>query len=139
MAQVYLDTYLIVLLALEQISGKNIVVKRKSLLRELHTCLKVLYTEKVIPHLHSCLDEILSTSLARFVQMGLIESNSYGNKKGSTTTFLQSSGEQKALLTETVDFLMSLRPFEPKLQGRLEEELQGALIRAQGPMMLAKI
>jgi hypothetical protein len=33
---------------------------------------KHLYTDRVIPHLHSCLDEILTTSILRYEQMGLI-------------------------------------------------------------------
>ena len=99
MAQVYLDTYLIALMAIEQISGKNVIVKRKHLIRELHRCIKVLYSEYVVPHLHSCLDEILSTALSRFVEMGLIDSTAYGNKKGSSTSFLQCNNSQKLALT----------------------------------------
>ena len=123
MAQAFLDTYLITLMAIEQITGKHIIVKRKNLLRELHTCLKVLYSEQVIPHLHSCLDEILSTALARFVQMGLITTNSYGNKKGSTTSFLQSNSDQTAKLQSTLTFLSDMRPFDSKSVSIVEDEI----------------
>lgn len=43
MAQAYLDPYLVTLMAVEQISGKLVIVKRKNLLREMHACLKALY------------------------------------------------------------------------------------------------
>lgn len=57
------DTYLITLSAIEQICGKNLVLKEKKLIKELHVCIKRLYTLKVIPHLVSCLKEIIATAL----------------------------------------------------------------------------
>ena len=66
MAQPYLDSYLLVLLAIEQLCGKNIVVKVRNLVKELHSTAQDLYAEKIYPHLHSCLQEILFTALERF-------------------------------------------------------------------------
>ena len=114
MAQAFLDSYLCVLLAIDQICGKHILVKRKNLVRELHTAVKELYSDKVIPHLHSCLDEILSTSLSRFEQMQLVEVSSYGNEKGAMTSFVQSHYEQRDNLDKTLTFLSGLRPFTVK-------------------------
>jgi len=50
------------------------------LVSELHTAIKNLYTDRVIPNLHSCLDEILWTAILRFEQLGIAEVSSYGNK-----------------------------------------------------------
>ena len=57
------DTYLITLSAIEQICGKNLVLKEKKLIKELHVCIKRLYSLQVIPHLVSCLKEIIATAL----------------------------------------------------------------------------
>ena len=38
------DTYLITLSAIEQICGKNLVLKEKKLIKELHVCIKRLYS-----------------------------------------------------------------------------------------------
>ena len=57
--QALIDTYLIVLIAIFQISGKNLVLKEKTLIYELHIGCKMLYQAKVLPFLHSCLQEII--------------------------------------------------------------------------------
>lgn len=66
MCEAYVDTYLIVCLTIEQICGKHVILKQKLLITELHTVIKHLYTAKVLPHLHSCMDEILTTAILRF-------------------------------------------------------------------------
>jgi len=53
--QPLIDTYLITLTAISEMCGKNLVIKTKKLTKELHTSIKVLYEQKVIPHLNSCL------------------------------------------------------------------------------------
>lgn len=53
------------------------------MIKELHNAIKLLFTDRVIPHLHSCLDEIITTSLLRFEQMSMIEISGYVNDKGS--------------------------------------------------------
>jgi len=80
MAQPYLDSYLLILFAIEQICGKNIIVKCKSLVKELHQTAIDLYEDRILPHLHSCLKEILYTALERFEQLNLIEVKVFGNK-----------------------------------------------------------
>jgi hypothetical protein len=71
------------------------ILKQKHIVSELHAAIKSLYASGVIPNLHSCLDELIWTSILRFEQMGLIEVNSYGNKQGSKTTFLVGNPEKK--------------------------------------------
>jgi len=66
------DTYLIVLLAIERLCGKNTVLKQKKLVKELHIAFKTLYTDKHIPFLHSCLKEIISTAIERFEEAGYL-------------------------------------------------------------------
>lgn len=61
-----MDTYLVVLQTIEQLCGTHAIVKQKLLVKELHTALKHLYTDRVIPHLHSCLVEIVTTSILRY-------------------------------------------------------------------------
>jgi hypothetical protein len=126
-------------MAIEQISGKNIIMKRKNLIKELHGCLKELYSGQIIPNLHSSLVEILGTALDRFVQMGLIDSNAYGNKKGSTTSFLQSNSSQKVKINDTLNFLLSLRPMTAEHAAKIDEEVTNAVLGAQGPQNMARL
>ena len=61
-----IDTYLITLTTIEQLSGKNLVIKLKTLVNELHVGIKRLYSKGSIPFLHSCLKETIMTSIDRF-------------------------------------------------------------------------
>ena len=53
--QSFLDTYIITLLTIEQLCGKNIVLKEDKIVKEIHVALKRLYKERAVPYLHSCL------------------------------------------------------------------------------------
>jgi len=79
---------MVTLSTIEQICGKNLVLKEKKLIKEIHVCIKRLYSLQVIPDLHSCLQEIISNAISRFEQMGFLESRAYVTKKGNTTLFL---------------------------------------------------
>ena len=98
-------------------------MKQKLLIKELHAALKHLYTEQVIPHLHSCIDEILTTSILRFEQMQIVEVTSYGNKTGSNTNFLLSGKEMRTKLLETLDFFIPLRKFNEKQSRMVDDEI----------------
>lgn len=67
-----IDAYLVVMLTLEELCGKQIVIKKHKLVKELHSAIKNLFTDGVIPQLHSCLSDILKTAWYRFEQMGLL-------------------------------------------------------------------
>lgn len=82
------DAYLITLICIEQINGKPIVLRARKLIKELHASVKELYSEGFIPHLHSCLNEVIRASFRRFEEMGLIVMRSFVNKKGSLSTFI---------------------------------------------------
>jgi len=114
MCQTFMDTYLIVLLTIEQICGKHIILKQKLFVQELHVVIKHLYTAKTIPNLHSCIDEIITTSLLRFEQMKLLEVTSYSNKNGSNTNFLLSHLDSRPQIANLLDFLLKLRKYTPK-------------------------
>ena len=88
MASVFVDTYIIVCFALDQICGRYIMIKKKSLIVELHNAIKNLNMTGVLPHLHSCPEDIITTSLSRFGQMGLSTSHNYYDKQGIRTKFI---------------------------------------------------
>ena len=78
-----IDTYRIMLLTIEYMSGKPLVIPSQKLIGELHRSIKELYSDSVIPHLHSCLTDLLRTALRRYEQAGFVEMRSFANKKGS--------------------------------------------------------
>ena len=134
-----MDTYLLVAMLLEQICGKHIIIKQKLLIFELHTSIKHLYSNKLLPHLQSCLDELLWTSIIRFEQMGCVEINAYSNKQGSKTNFIICHGESHEKINSTLDFLKTHRSFEQDTEREIYEEVANAIMRAQGPVPIAKL
>lgn len=72
------------------------MLKHKELVAELHNLIKELHYKKILRHLHSCLDEIVSTSLIRFSQLGMLTFNSYYNKAGARTEFVVSQRDSRA-------------------------------------------
>jgi len=90
------DTYFVTLMAIEQICGKNLVLKQKKFVHELHVCIKRLYQDKVLNHLHSCLNDIIETAVERFEQMGFLEIRAYVKKSGNTTLFMNCPSENNA-------------------------------------------
>ena len=97
------DTYLITLITIEQLCGKNLVIKQKTLVKQLHIGFKSLYSQGNIPMLHSCLKETINTAIERFEQMKLLETTTYKNKKGNMTVFLRSPAESSKSITEIVE------------------------------------
>lgn len=128
------------LLAIEDICGKHVILKRKNLLKELHTAIKELYQQGVFSHLHSCLEELLNTALVRFEELGLCEVSRYGNKQGNATEFVLSHNEMRAKIDETVAILTDLRGEQSAKEIRiLDGEIESAVERAQGPVFIAKL
>jgi len=139
MIQSYLDTYIIVLLTIETMSGKHLTLKKKQLISELHQAIKNLYQENVIPDLHACLIEVIKTAMDRFAQMGFVEMRAYGNKDGRTSEFLQSLAEAKPRVEEQLAAVMAVRPFTEKEISTIDTEIQEAVQRAQGPLVLSRL
>ena len=74
-----IDTYYLTLLALDEICGKNLLIKEKTLVKELHTGIKHLWFKKAISFLHSCLKETIQTALERYEQKGFIIVQAFAN------------------------------------------------------------
>jgi hypothetical protein len=101
---------MITLLTLEQLCGKNMALKEEKLVKEIHAALKHLYRERAIPYLHSCVQDIVRNSLARYHQLGLVQARSYASKKGTLSQFITCSIDQKSKIQELIEFLADIRP-----------------------------
>ena len=87
------------------------VIPLKALVTEMHVSMKDLHHEDVIPHLHSCLTEVIRTSFSRYEQLQFVEMRTYPDKKGTPTTFVQSPAHKQAEIHELIEFLQSLRTY----------------------------
>ncbi len=111
-----IDTYLITLMMIDNLNGKNLVIKVKTLVKELHVGIKYLYSQGCIPMLHSCLKETIMTALSRFMQMGLLQYTAYLTKKGNSTIFMRAPSESQSKVRELLDRLQKDRNFDKNHQ-----------------------
>jgi len=131
-----IDTYLVVLLAIEQLCGKNIVLKQKNLIKELHLAFKTLYTDGHIPYLHSCLKEIITTAMERFEELGFLEIRSYSSNKGATTNFMSCPTECQEKLNALLKQVSSQRNWSLNSEKEINTEIENVIMRVQGPLPL---
>jgi len=133
------DTYLIVLLTIEYITGKPMVLPVRKLIKELHASFKELYSERVLPHLHSCLKDVIRTALRRFEQLGFCMMRSFVNKKGSLNTFVQSPIGKEGEIQQMINLLQSVRDDhrndqeDPIRPGAIDDEIANIIQRMHGP------
>ena len=133
------DTYLIVLTTLELICGRNLVLKNKKLIKELHVTIKRLYQLRIIPALQSSLKEVIETAIERFEQMGFIEIRAYMTKKGSTTLFLQCAAESKPKIHDLWKKLRLHRSTTREQENTVYAQVEETILRTQGPLQMARL
>lgn len=88
MSHCFIDTYLVVLLALEDICEANHVINETKLVNELHMTILHMYNDNIIKELPSCLKQIIETALRRFHVMELVVIKHYTTSTGSTISFV---------------------------------------------------
>lgn len=55
LSQSLIESYYIMLLAIDAICGKHIILKSDNFIIEMHTAIKHLFKAQIVKHLHSCL------------------------------------------------------------------------------------
>ena len=98
MNQELIDTYLLVLLTVDQICGKHVILKKKHIQRELQT----ICTQ----------GDSVATAIARFVELGLVEVNAYLSHKGTYSEFIKSHMTSKDKISETLRQLSEGKTFD---------------------------
>ena len=83
-----LDTYLIMLIALDCVIQGNHVVKEQNLIESTHFAIIDMYNENLIPSLQACLQVTLKNALHRFAELGIITLTTYLNENGSRVSYV---------------------------------------------------
>lgn len=116
-----MDTYLIVLLAMERLCGPNRVQKLNNLVYELHVSIKNLFESKVVTFLHSCLQDNILSCINRFQQLGMVKIQTYASKKDSQSEFIVVPEESRTKIKETLVYMTSVRPLS-QIHAKLIED-----------------
>jgi hypothetical protein len=93
-----LDTYFVVLMAVQEICNSNYVLNEENLIKELHNEIKTMHSDSLIPHLQSCFKETIATALGRFVRLGLLDQKNFTTQSGSRTSFVSSPVTNKQFI-----------------------------------------
>jgi len=130
-----IDTYLVVLLTIDQFCGKNLVLNKKTLLRELHTAFKVLYiNDGAIPYLSSCIEELVKTALERFIEKGFLESQTYMSNNGSQLYYISSPVEAQQEISSLIVKVSAQRNWTDKSKTIIQEEIEHVIMRTRDPL-----
>jgi len=95
------DTYLLAMMAVQEVNAAGYVIKEENLVNELHHCIQEMYEKSQVNQLGSCLKDVIATALGKFTALGLLKARIYPSETGSHTTWLTSPKEQK----EGIDLL----------------------------------
>lgn len=106
---IFLDTYTIVLLAMERLCGTNKVTRFNILVNELHVSIKSLFEQKVVKYLHSSLQDNIQSCLYSLSQRKLISINTYANKSEVSSEFIVVPEENRDRIKETISYLTTVR------------------------------
>lgn len=100
-----LETYHVVLFAIELMRSKNLRVNMNKLVEQIHEALKELHNIQVLKNLHACLDETVRLSLTQYGSLGLAQIQIFTNADGTRNTFISVPEESKNKINEKLDLL----------------------------------
>jgi len=135
--QQYIDSYYIVLFAINDLMEKGIVIEQQKLVDELHLGIQEIYNRGGIKFIDSCLFEVVNTAFGRFSELGVCHSQAYDAQSGSKTVYLQCPLSNRAKIEWYLEILTHLSIGEKnkdKVINVIEQELNKVIAHAQGPM-----
>ena len=125
-----LDTYLIVLIAMDGIIQGNLVIKEKNLIENIHFAIIDMYNENLLPSLQACLQVTIKTALHRFSSLGQITMQTYLNANGSRVSYFSGQMDQLKSVQDSIELVSQLLQYQPASIGEIERKVQLAIEQA---------
>ena len=98
-----IDTYLIVLLAAQEICLGVYEIEEDKLVDALHKQIIEMHAQSLVTQLQSCFRETINTALSRFVRLGLVTSSTYTQANGARITFITCAQSKKQAIEEQLN------------------------------------
>jgi hypothetical protein len=109
LSQSYIDSYLIVALTLSAMGQVGGVMEQRSLVNEIHIAIQEIFHRGGIRFMSSCIIEILNTSIGRFSQLGVCQSETYNSQSGGgKVTYIKIPVSGKGSLERYVQILSDI-------------------------------
>jgi hypothetical protein len=95
MSQYLVETYLIVILAIQAVNRDGFVVREKKLISEVHFKIQEMHEAGLVTQLGSCLIDVIKTAVGKYSQMGLVSKATYPSEvDGTHTTWLNAANDK---------------------------------------------
>lgn len=104
-----IDTYLIVLLAAQEICLGVYEIEEEKLVDALHNQIITMHAQSLVQQLQSCFRETIITALSRFVRLGLITSSTYTQANGAHSTFITCAQAKKEAIEKQLNQLTEFK------------------------------
>lgn len=124
------DTYLVVLIALDDIIQGNNVIKEKNLIEQLHFAIIEMHNDNVLPSLQSCLQVTIKTAIHRFASLGMVDLQTYRQENGARISYVSGSPKQLAQVQSSQDVLMQLQMYGTNTIQEIGKRVQTAIQEA---------
>ena len=137
-----LDSYLIVLCALETMLQGKSTLKEQSLIEELHIATIGLQKEGLIGDIQSCLRDTIRTALCSFAEQELVSKQNAWNSDGTREVFYSGKdAEEKQLnaVRESKDKIASILGYDSEKVQRIGASLAETLQKSAGKNIRAKL
>ena len=90
------------------IEERGLAIELPNLTHELHRCIQELYYQGSIRFMHSCLKELIDTSIQSFIKLGLGETQSYNSRSGESTVYIKMIAFKTPILSKYLQVLTAM-------------------------------
>jgi|TARA_B110001450_G_scaffold147970_1_gene138322 hypothetical protein len=124
--QSFIDSYFIVLHAINTLMERGSVVQKKYILNDLHHCVQEIHYQGATPFLNACVIETLDAAFHRFAQLGVCDLKAFDSAEGPQVVYLKCTPDKKQEVERYYNILeaMSSSAGSHEKQRILEVEIQ---------------
>lgn len=93
----------------------------------------------MLPNLNSCITEFIETAIERFDQLGFLELTAYTSEKGTRKLHLQSLSKSEPMIEDVLTQLKQHRGYTKGDLDTIYSQVDDAIVRCQGPLVMARL
>lgn len=126
-----LDSYLVMLIALDAVIQGNMVIKDQNLIESTHLAIIGMHNEGLIPSLQACLQVTLKNALHRFAELDICTLSTYLSDNGSRLYYVSGKIDKHlAAVRENLEMLIFWQNYQPQVIQKIESMVQVAIKQA---------
>ena len=108
LSQSFIDSYFIVLHAINTLMERGSVVQKKFILNDLYHCIQEMHWQGATAFLNSCVIETLDAAFHRFAQLGVCDLKAFDSAEGPQVVYLKCTPDKKQEVERYYNMLESM-------------------------------